>query len=383
MVAWKFAFAALSLTEAARVNRHALAETLDLDSEEELTAETADELFANLTHQIGFSLGRRDFENDAALEADAVVRNWPKELNEKFTLERPLACGFHGCAFLARDKKDNDEVVVKVAGGKGDQGAGEVECGRAKFIHYAACGKGEAVVKAAQSYLPGCDYYGTLKNGNGYLVLPMAGGTDFNKFGKKIEKDPLPIKDQKRLFAEIVGGIYGLHKVGISHNDMHGKNVIVNSKNQVSILDYGLGTTYPCPKYRNQNGYARDGNMFYKYTAMVANCGKKNQWPGVWIGSVTDKKSYRRKQERCLEVIKENWDIDSEFEDALMGVWEGNVEKDVDQHFERLFKTKFVQKNLPPSSTRFALDGMEKCWTWGDAKLKSEMKKAGTVAYTC
>jgi serine/threonine protein kinase len=298
-------------------------------------------------------------------------------------MERLLACGFHGCAFLARDKKDNDEVVVKIAGGKGEQGAGEIECGRARYIHYSACGEGEAAVKAAQSYLPACDGYGTLKNGNGYLVLPMAGGKDFNHFRDDLKKNPLPIHEQKSVFAQIVAGIYGMHKSGVSHNDMHGKNVIVNEQNQVSIIDFGLGTTYPCDKKRNQNGYARDGNMLYAYTAMVSDCGKKNQWPGVWIGFVTDDKSYRRKQERCMATLKKNWGIDKEFEDALQKVWDGNVERDVDQHIEDLFKTQFVQKNLPSPLTRFQLDGTDRCWTWDKAKLKHEMKEAGTVAFTC
>jgi serine/threonine protein kinase len=382
MVAWKVAFAALSFTvEAARVNKHAV----DLDSKEELFAdsEAADELFANLTHQIGFSLGRLDFEHDAALEADAPVRTWPKELDSEYRMERLLACGFHGCAFLAREIKDNDEVVIKVAGGKGEQGAGEVECGRAKYIQYSACGKGEATAKAAQSYLPGCDKYGTLKNGHGYLVLPMAGGTDLNNFKKHIKKNPLSIDDQKSIFAQLVAGVYGMHKAGISHNDMHGKNVVINEDKKIAILDYGLGTAYPCSKNRNQNGYARDGNMFYKYAAMVSDCGKKNQWPGVWIGFVTDNRSYRRKQERCMAVLKEKWGLDKEAEDALMRVWTGNIDRDVDQHFERLFKTRFVQQNLPRSSDRFQLDGTDRCWTWDKAKLKHEMKEAGTVAFTC
>jgi len=384
MVAWKVALAVFGLTaEAARVNKHAL----DLGSEEDLAAEAAaeaaDELFANLTHQIGFSLGKLDFENDHMMAADDEARRWPSELDAKFKMERLLACGFHGCAFLCEDKEHGKTVVVKVAGGKGDQGAGEVECGRAKFIHYAACGKGEAAVKAANSYLPSCDDYGTLKNGNGYLVLPMAGGKDMNTFKKEIKKKPLPIDKQKAVFSELVAGVYAMHKAGISHNDMHGKNVVVNDNNEVAILDFGLGTAYPCKKSRNQNGYARDGNMFYKYTAMVSDCGNKNQWPGVWIGFITDNGSYRRKQERCMEVLKAKWGIDKEFEEALSAVWQGNINRDMDQHFETLFKTKFVQKNLPPSSKRFELEGTEKCWTWSKEKLQKEMKKAGTVAFTC
>jgi serine/threonine protein kinase len=391
MVLWKTTLAVLGITvNAARVDKSALSldvnEKFEAESGDELFVNSAigNELFANLTSQIGFSLGKLDFENDAALAADAPVRSWDKELDKDYKFERMLACGFHGCAFLARNKADNREEVIKISSsGDGNQGAGAEECGRAREVQYRACGAGEAAMKAAQSYLPSCDGYGTLKSGGGYVVLPMAGGTDFNHFGDQLKKAPLPIEVQKSIFAQLVAGIYALHKGGISHNDMHGKNVLINKDNEVAIVDFGLGTTYPCSKSRNQNGYARDGNMLYAYTAMVGNCGSKNQWPGVWIGFVTDNNSYRRKQARCMEVLKENWGIDAEFENALQKVWTANVERDTDQHIEGLFNTKFVQKNLPKSSTRFQLRGTDQCHKWDKAKLKHEMEKAGSVAYTC
>jgi serine/threonine protein kinase len=385
MVAWKkVALALLGLTaEAARVNKRGTLE-VETDSMEELNVELADELMANMTSQISFALGRLDFENDAALAADAPVRTFPSDLNKDYELDRLLACGFHGCAFLAKHKADNKVVVIKVSSsGDGNQGAGAEECGRARYIQYSACGKGEATMKAAQSYLPGCDEYGVTEKGLGYLVLPMAGGKDFNKLKKEIKKNPLPVHKQKSIFAQLVAGIYALHKSGVSHNDMHGKNVVINENDQVAILDYGLGTSYPCDKSRNQNGYARDGNMLYDYTAAVSNCGKKNQWPGTWIGFVTSDSSYRRKQARCMEVLKENWGIDEEFEKALQKVWTGNIERDVDQHIEGLFNTKFVQMNLPRSTTRFQQEGTDRCYTWDQAKLKSEMKKAGAVEFIC
>jgi tRNA A-37 threonylcarbamoyl transferase component Bud32 len=386
MVAWKVALAAFCLAaEAGRVHkRDALDLESDSESMEELTHELADELMANMTFQIGFALGRLDFENDAALAADAPVRKFPSELRKDYDLDRLLACGYHGCAFLAKHRANNKVVVIKISSkGNGNQGAGAEECGRARYIQYSACGQGEAVMKAAQSYLPSCDAYGLTEKGKGYLVLPMAGGKDFNKFKKELKEKPLPVDQQKSIFAQLVAGVHAMHKSGVSHNDMHGKNVVINDNNQVAILDYGLGTSYPCSKSRNQNGYSRDANMLYAYIAMVSNCGKKNQWNAFWHGFVTDNNSYRRKQSRCMEHLRETWGIDMEFENALQKVLTGNIERDTDQHIEGLFNTAFVQKNLPKSTTRFQLEGTDQCYKWDKDKLKREMIKAGAVEFTC
>ncbi|MBI5636231.1 hypothetical protein HY993_04685 [Candidatus Micrarchaeota archaeon] len=65
-------------------------------------------------------------------------------------------------------------------------------------------------------------------------------------FGKKeertlrgfLEDKKIPAMEKKKVAFKIVRALAKLHANGFSHNDVHGENILVNSKNEPSFVDY-------------------------------------------------------------------------------------------------------------------------------------------------
>lgn len=54
----------------------------------------------------------------------------------------------------------------------------------------------------------------------------------------------LPEKEASRIFAQILLGIEYIHKMGIVHRDLKPENLLLDYKNRVKIVDFGLSNIY-------------------------------------------------------------------------------------------------------------------------------------------
>ena len=77
-----------------------------------------------------------------------------------------------------------------------------------------------------------------------YLVQEYINGSDLNIIIKK--KENPKIKEQKALyyFRQIISAVEYIHKLSIAHRDLKPENILINEKNDIKLIDFGLGKIF-------------------------------------------------------------------------------------------------------------------------------------------
>ena len=80
--------------------------------------------------------------------------------------------------------------------------------------------------------------FGTTETGTPFLVMQRAAGIPL---GKVIERDgPLELTRVRQIATQILGGLGAIHRAGLVHGDMKSDNVLVDDRDRVTIIDFGL-----------------------------------------------------------------------------------------------------------------------------------------------
>lgn len=95
-------------------------------------------------------------------------------------------------------------------------------------------------------------------NGQSFIAQQFIGGTTI---ADKIAERPLPFEEFVDIAIQVSEGLQAAHEKGVVHRDIKGANILVNSKGQAKIIDFGLahsadrskltktGTTLGTPAY--------------------------------------------------------------------------------------------------------------------------------------
>ena len=51
-------------------------------------------------------------------------------------------------------------------------------------------------------------------------------------------------KEACKFFQQIISGVEYIHKLGVVHRDLKPENLLLDSKNNIKIVDFGLSNTY-------------------------------------------------------------------------------------------------------------------------------------------
>lgn len=242
------------------------------------------------------------------------------------------------------------------------------ECEKGQRLHAAACGN-EELIAATETYLPTCTG-GHLAQGPGddsYIMMHRAGGTAPTTILRLGEgsSHKLPPAYQKIVFAELVQAIHTIHSLGFTHNDLHDGNVILDlpdflqsfpwdrhdgtpspaeapSLPRLAIIDFGEMVPYAQGWKRD---YKRDFNSLWDRTAFLANCpDHQARW---W-----STRGAQQGAEAFVNCLKDQWQIDSQFEETMWVAIHAAMEEADDQHIGDLFNTAFVQSHLPNTPDR-------------------------------
>ena len=102
-----------------------------------------------------------------------------------------------------------------------------------------------------------------------YLIQEFIEGQDLLYFIKLKEKPEIKLKQICNYFRQIISAINYLHNVlHISHRDLKPENILINEKNEIKLIDFGLGKIY---KYKNKIIKLKThcGSPFYASPEMI------------------------------------------------------------------------------------------------------------------
>lgn len=96
----------------------------------------------------------------------------------------------------------------------------------------------EARVLAAFSHPNIAAIYGLEEDGDRrFLVMEMADGEDLEQ---RLARGPLPVEDAVAIGIQIARAVEAAHERGIVHRDLKPANIVVDARDQVKVLDFGL-----------------------------------------------------------------------------------------------------------------------------------------------
>ena len=96
----------------------------------------------------------------------------------------------------------------------------------------------EARVLAAFSHPNIAGIYGLEEDGERtFLVMEMAEGEDLEQ---RLARGPMPVEDAVAIAIQIARAVEAAHDRGIVHRDLKPANIVVDARDQVKVLDFGL-----------------------------------------------------------------------------------------------------------------------------------------------
>jgi serine/threonine protein kinase/Flp pilus assembly protein TadD len=139
-----------------------------------------------------------------------------------------LGSGGMGIVYKARDLKLGRTVALKflpasLAGDEGD---------RQRFLR-------EAQAASSLNHPNICTIHEIGEDVDGQLFLCMA-VCEGETLKTRLQSGPLPLEDALDIAIQIASGLARAHQAGIVHRDIKPANVMVNDRNEVKILDFGL-----------------------------------------------------------------------------------------------------------------------------------------------
>ena len=170
----------------------------------------------------------------------------PPSLGDRYTLERELGRGGMATVYLARDRKHDRLVAIKIMRPEilGDQGAQrflrEIRI-LARLQHpniLALLDSGEAVVSRESAVVTGSPATGDSRRTTvPYYVMPYVEGETLRQ--RLTREGPLPVPEALRLVREIGEALHYAHGQGLIHRDVKPENVLL-SQGHALVADFGI-----------------------------------------------------------------------------------------------------------------------------------------------
>lgn len=292
-------------------------------------------------------------------QCDAI---WPNELSKKFRDTFVVGSGATACVFLGYDDT-NTLVAIKV--GKGMNGKSQnsafaswkAECDAMQRMRMAGCEADD--LNAHEVYLPTCTALGKHSKGGAYYVMHAAG-----VHGIKDLPTMGPNEQQRReVLSQLVSSINALHVVDLTHNDLHGTNIVLDDKFQLALIDFGSLKTL---KRSWKKDYKRDGSATWRWAAVIANCPQGAQWPNPPTMNAGNQFI------KCMQKFSGG---EETFMAAITTVVKNAVHEKEDHGIMQLWKSKFIQSNQPALKKLYPWTGTGNCREWSkDAWAKYHFK---------
>jgi serine/threonine-protein kinase len=177
-----------------------------------------------------------DFERSQG--KDTAVITSGLVLNSRYELERPLGRGGMGCVFLAKDRRLDRPVAVKII--RPDHwelvSAESRAAMNAAFEEEARLGASLLHPAIATIYDYGFHAHSP------FAVFEFVPGTSLREMIKS--RAPLPLEDVQDIVGRLAGALDYAHQKGIVHRDLKPENICFDEHGQCKILDLGLAKRF-------------------------------------------------------------------------------------------------------------------------------------------
>lgn len=269
----------------------------------------------------------------------------PQFIQDRYGPMKLLGVGATGCGWAGVDKEgqgSNKDVVVKITKKTGKQKKMDEFCAVMDHIHAEACKLGGDDLKLARMHIPVClDHGEDPVSHHGYTVMSNGGEQAIGRADNKYQ--PGRMEDNRKVFLQLIAGVGIMHKTGVAHNNMHGKNVMLNEDLELTIIDFGNSRINDPGKEKTTQGKA-DLHELQTHLAVVIGCkaGKKPNAAG---------------HQALLACVKNDLGADAEFLSAFDKILEASEnnrhDANPDSVVAPLWKTKFMQTHHPGATERF------------------------------
>jgi len=139
-----------------------------------------------------------------------------------------LGSGGMGIVYKARDLKLGRIVALKFL----STSLADDEKDRQRFLR-------EAQAASSLNHPNICTIHEIGEDDEGRLFLCMA-LCEGETLNVRLQRGPLPLEDALDIAIQIASGLARAHQAGIVHRDIKPANIMVNDRNEVKILDFGL-----------------------------------------------------------------------------------------------------------------------------------------------
>jgi serine/threonine protein kinase len=292
---------------------------------------------------------------------------WDPALTPKFSDRRVVGSGATACVWLGKDETGT-LVAIKVGKNSGGKAAGAAlaawksECRSMQLLRFDACKAGKDILALHEQFIPTCTGVGATSTGGAYYIMHAAGTTGF----KEAPEKDWSVAQRKQLFSSLVTSLYAMHIVDQTHNDLHGQNIVLDKNMNMALIDFGELKT---PDKSWVMGYKRDGNAVWRWAEVLAGCPQASLWATSFDqGYLSPPVAAATK--KCLQ---SNWGADSQFISQMDTIMNNGMDRKLPHGIMELYKTSFVQSNLPAPKANFVPAFADGCLNWDAAKMNDVM----------
>ena len=158
-----------------------------------------------------------------------IKKKKPSKPQDRYKFVKKLAEGAQGSALLYVHRETKNNIVLKVSNNK----SGEADIKAEKAIYRRLMKK---LSPSCKKYFPKFfDFKGDFDNYKVYIALEYVQG--------KTLKDHMlyTFKPNRSIINSVQDAIMCMWKSGVVHGDLHLNNIMIDSKNNIKLIDFGAG----------------------------------------------------------------------------------------------------------------------------------------------
>ena len=201
--------------------------------------------------------------------SERILQNTPlidqiiPDVISNYKFDDKLGEGRFGKVRLAIHKLTKEKVAIKI-----------IDKNQIKLKEHRQRVDSEISILKQVNHYNTCKLYSIIENEERiYLIQEYISGNDLSLFIKQKDKPHIKEQNACKYFRQIISGIEYLHKLNIAHRDLKPENILINQKNDIKLIDFGLGKIFN----KGELLKTQCGSPFYASPEMI----KGNKYNGI------------------------------------------------------------------------------------------------------